>query len=147
MNSPDSLCILHQVSHGLASPKAWHAASAQSAHPQLALPHGFLAVHSCGLHLHWPGGHLQLSPQAGHPMLSPVIREVTPCHSGIHTTAKVAGELEGLCDRALHNQCGCVLQQTFEERQRRGQRIEAIIQPPYKSLVTPSRRLDGGRSH
>lgn len=123
------------VRYALPSPSC-HQAAGRSAYPQLALPQGFLEVHSCGLHLHWPGGHLQLSPQAGHPMLSPVIREVTPCHSGIHTTAKVAGELEGLCDRALHNQCGCVLQQTFEERQRRGQRIEAMIQPPYKSLVT-----------
>ena len=94
-NSPDSLCILHQVSQRPTNSNAWHAARVQSAYPQLALPHGFLAVHSCGLHLHWPGGHLQLSPQAGHPMLSPVIREVTPCHSG--TTAKVAWETRVSC--------------------------------------------------
>ena len=97
MNSPDSLCTLHQVSQRPTSPNAWHAARAQSAYPQLALPHGFLAVHSCGLHLHWPGGHLQLSPQAGHPMLLPVITDVAPCHSGIHTTATVAWKIRVSC--------------------------------------------------
>jgi hypothetical protein len=44
-------------------------------YPQLALPHGFLEVHSCGLHLHWPGGHLQLSQQAGQPILKPASPE------------------------------------------------------------------------
>lgn len=76
-----------QVRYALAGPSCHHAAG-HSAYPQLALPQGFLEVHSCGLHLHWPGGHLQLSPQAGHPMLSPATKEATPCHGGNHTTAK-----------------------------------------------------------
>jgi hypothetical protein len=79
VTSPDSLAPL-RVSHGPTSPTTCHAVGTQFAHPQLALPQGSLEVHSCGLHLHWPGGHLQLSPQAGHTMFSPAMKEATPCH-------------------------------------------------------------------